>query len=128
MKIVGTIVVLVSLVALAWFVTKWQLSKTPLPGETINETGIKSDLQAIAQAERKYMASHGSYASIDELQHDGLLAFSGLRWGGYFYTATVNDGQHFEITAQPAEISKAGWPIYHISETMRVWESAGFLE
>jgi hypothetical protein len=127
MKIVGTIVALVTLVALVWFVTKWQLSKAPPPGETINETGIKSDLQAIAQAERKYMASHGSYASINELQQDGLLAFSDSRWGGYFYTATVNDGQHFKITAQPTELSKVGWPIYSIDETMRVSEFAGIL-
>ena len=64
--------------------------------------GVKSDLLAIAQAERMYLASHGSYASVDELQQDGSITFSGANRRGYSYTAEVDDGQHFKITARPA--------------------------
>ena len=125
MKTVGTILGLLLLVAMICFVTRWQLSQAPPPDETINEVGIKSDLLRIAEAEKKYMASHGSYASINKLQQDGLIRFSGLRWGGYFYTAEVNDGQHFKITARPTEVSKAAWPTLSIDETMQVSEFAG---
>jgi hypothetical protein len=127
MKTAGTILGLVVLMSMIWFVTKWQLWQAPPPTETINEMGIKSDLLAIAQAEKKYIASHKSYASINELQQNGLLAFSGRRWGGYFYTSEIDHGQHFKITARPTEVSKAAWPTLSIDETMHVTEFAGFL-
>ena len=56
------------------------------PTETIDTVGVKSDLLAIAQAERMYMASHGSYVSLDDLEKDGSLSFSGTSRRGYTYT------------------------------------------
>ena len=74
-------------VAIIWFVVKSQFSQGPAgaqpPAETINVVGVKSDLLAIAQAERVYLASHGSYASMDELQQEGSLSFSGVDRRGY---------------------------------------------
>ena len=66
------------------------------------------------------MASHGSYASVDELQQDGSITFSGTNRRGYNYTAEVDDGQHFKITAAPVDPIKAGWPSLSIDETMQV--------
>ena len=125
MKATGMIVGLVIVVAIIWFVMKSQFSSQGPTGgqppvETIDVVGVKSDLLAIAQAERMYMASHGSYASIADLQQEGSLTFSGAGRRGYNYTADVDDGQHFKITATPADPAKAGWPTLSIDETMQV--------
>jgi len=124
MRAGGMIVGLVIVVAIVWFVVKTQFSQGPIagrpPAETIDVIGVKGDLLTIAQAERMYLASHGSYASIDELQQDGSITFSGTNRRGYNYTAEVDDGQHFKITAAPGDPIKARWPSLSIDETMQV--------
>jgi hypothetical protein len=128
MKTVATILGLIVIVALVWMLSRWQLAQAPPPAETINEAGIKSDLLAIARAEKDYMAKHQHYGSMNKLQQDGFLPFSGLRWDGYFYTAEVgDDGEHFKITARTTEIAKAHWPIFWIDDTMQISEFAGFI-
>jgi len=124
MKAAGSILGLVIVVAIIWFVVKSQYSQGPTggqpPKEVIDVVGVKSDLLAIAQAERMYLASHGSYASVDQLQQDGSLTFSGANRRGYNYTAEVDDGQHFKVTAAPSDPAKAGWPTLSIDDTMQV--------
>jgi hypothetical protein len=124
MRAAASILGLVIVVAIIWFVVKSQFSQGPTgaqpPAETINVVGVKSDLLAIAQAEKMYMASHGSYVSVDELQQDGSITFSGTDRRGYSYTAEVDDGQHFKITAAPTDPAKARWPTLSIDETMQV--------
>ena len=124
MRAAGSIVGLVIVVAIIWFVMKSQFSQGPMggqpPKEVIDVVGVKGDLLAIAQAERIYMASHGAYASVDELQQDGAITFSGANRRGYSYTAEVDDGQHFKITARPSDPAKASWPTVAIDETMEV--------
>jgi hypothetical protein len=124
MRAGGAILGLVIVVAIIWFVMKSQVSQGPTgaqpPAQTIDVVGVKSDLLAIAQAERMYMASHGSYVSVDELQQDGSITFSGANRRGYSYTAEVDDGQHFKITARPSDPAKASWPSLSIDETMQV--------
>lgn len=124
MRAAGSILALVIVVAIIWFVMKSQFSQGPTAGqpprETIDVVGVKSDLLAIAQAERINLASHGSYASLAELQQDGSIAFSGANRRGYNYTADVDDGQHFKITAAPSDPAKAGWPTLSIDESMQV--------
>jgi len=124
MKAAGLLVGLVIVAAIVWFVVKTQFTQGPTgtqpPAETIDVVGVKSDLLAIGQAERMYLASHGSYASVDELQQDGSLTFSGTSRRGYSYTAEVDDGQHFKITAKPTDPAKASWPTLSIDDTMQV--------
>jgi hypothetical protein len=124
MKAAGSIMGLVIVLAIIWFVMKSQFSSGPTggqpPAETINVVGVKSDLLAIAQAEKVYMAGHGSYVSVDELQQDGSITFSGANRRGYSYTAEVDDGQHFKITATPTDPAKTSWPTLSIDETMQV--------
>ncbi len=124
MKAGGLIVGLVIAVAIVWFVIKTQYTEGPAgtqpPKEVIDVVGVKSDLLAIAQSERLYMASHGSYVSVDELQQDGSITFSGENRRGYNYTAEVDDGEHFKITAAPTDPVKASWPTLTIDETMQV--------
>jgi len=121
-SVVGLLIVLV----VVWLVIKAQFSSQQgatggkPPVETIDVAGVKNQLLALAQAERMYLASHGSYASIEALQQDGSVTFSGSTSRGYSYTADVDDGQHFKITAAPADASKAGWPTLSVDETMQV--------
>jgi len=124
MKAVGSILALVIVLAIIWFVIKSQFASGPAggqpPKEVIDVVGVKSDLLAIAQAERIYMASHGAYASVDELQQDGAITFSGANRRGYSYTAEVDGGEHFKITAAPSDPAKIHWPTLSIDETMEV--------
>jgi hypothetical protein len=124
MKAGGMIVGLVIAAAIVWFVVKAQYAQGPTggqpPKEVIDVVGVKNDLLSIGQAERMYLASHGSYASVDDLQKDGSLTFSGENRRGYNYNAELDDGQHFKITATPSDPAKASWPTLSIDDTMQV--------
>jgi hypothetical protein len=124
MKAGGMIVGLVIAAAIVWFVVKAQYTQGPTggqpPKEVIDVVGVKNDLLTIGQAERMYLASHGSYASVDDLQKDGSLTFSGENRRGYNYNAELDDGQHFKITATPSDPAKASWPTLSIDDTMQV--------
>jgi len=86
------------------------------PKRQIDVTGVRTDLVAIAQAERIHMASHGKYASVEELERSGAITFSPREHRGYTYSSTVDD-RHFRITARPADPAKAEWPTLSIDET-----------
>ena len=124
MKAVGSILALVIVLVIIWFVVKSQFTQGPTggqpPKEVIDVVGVKNDLLSIAQAERMYLASHGNYASVDELQQDGSITFPGANRRGYSFTAELDDGQHFKITATPSDPAKASWPTLSIDETMQV--------
>ncbi len=66
MKAAGAILGLVLALAAGYFIFKYEFSQGPAgtasPKEVIDVTGVKSDLLAIGQAERAYMASKGSEA------------------------------------------------------------------
>ena len=124
MKAGGAIVGIVIVLAVGWFIFKQQFEKGPTggapPQQVIDTVGVRSDLLAIAQAERLYLASHGTYANIDQLRDDGAITFSGTNRRGYNYVADVQDGLHFTITATPADPAKEGWPTLSIDDTMQV--------
>lgn len=124
MKSAASLLGLVIVVAIIWFIVKSQFTQGPAgtqpPAQTIDVVGVKSDLLAIGQAERIYLASHGSYGSIDELQQDGSITFSGANRRGYTYSAELDDGQHFKVTATPSDPAKSNWPTLSIDEAMQV--------
>ncbi len=124
MKSGGAIVGVVIALAVGWFVFKQQFEKGPAggapPQQVIDTVGVRSDLLAIGQAERLYLASHGTYATIDQLRDDGAITFSGTNRRGYNYVAEIQDGQHFKITATPADPAKQGWPTLSMDDTMQV--------
>ena|ERR1022692_4084314 len=60
-------------------------------------TGVKSDLIAIANAERGYMASEGRYASLEELTSGNYLSIQGQRLP-YIYNVETVPGS-FHVTA-----------------------------
>jgi hypothetical protein len=124
MKAVGGIVALVLVLGIGLFIYKTQFTQGPMGGkppmQTIDVAGVRNELIALAQAERIYLASHGSYASLDQLQQDGSTTVSDGARRGYSFAATVDDGQHFKITATPSDPAKAGWPTVTIDDTMQL--------
>ena len=124
MKTAASLLGLVIVLAIGWFIIKAQFEQGPAsagpPKQVIDVVGVKTDLVAIGQAERLYLAGHGSYASLDQLQQDGAISFSGANRRGYNYSAEVDDGQHFKITAAPANPAAEGWPTLSIDENMEV--------
>ena len=46
------------------------------PKAAINITGVRTDLIAIAQAERRYNATEGKYASLDELISSNYISIA----------------------------------------------------
>lgn len=121
-KAAGLLGVVIAL-GVGYYIFKVQMTTGPAggapPQEVIDTVGVRNDLLAIAQAERMYMASHGSYATIEQLQQDGAINFSGTNRRGYNYTAEVS-GERFRIVATPADPAKTNWPTLVIDETMQV--------
>jgi hypothetical protein len=92
------------------------------PQQTIDVTDIRANLLTIGQAERIYLAAHGTYGTIEQLNQDGPpMMVTENR--GYVFSATPNGAQSFKVTATPTDPSKAGWPTLTIDETMRVTDS-----
>ena len=124
MRAAGAILGLVIALAIGYYIVKSEYVQGPTggapPKEIIDVVGVKNDLLAIGQAERVYLASHGSYASLDQLQRDGAITFSGTNRRGYNYVADVDDGQHFRITATPSDPAKQGWPTLTVDDTMQI--------
>ncbi|MGH9430430.1 MAG: hypothetical protein ACRD3T_02695 [Terriglobia bacterium] len=124
MKRTGPLIGVLIALAIGFFVYRAQLSPGPgsatPPQQQIDTTGITTDLLSAGQAERLYLASHGIYATLDQLQSDGDITFSGAGRRGYNFTVELDDGRRFKITATPADPAKAGWPSFSIDETMEV--------
>ena len=124
MKKIGGLLGLVIALGVGYFIFKAQMTTGPTggapPKEVIDVVGVKNDLLAIGQAERMYLASHGTYASVEQLQQDGALQFSGTNRRGYNYSAEVTGAEHFRITAAPSDPAKQGWPTLSMDDTMQI--------
>ncbi len=120
----GAIAALVIVVAVGYFIYKAQFTKGPTggapPQQVIDVAGVRNDLIAIAQAERLYLASHGTYATLDQLRQDGAIAFSGVNRRGYNYRVHFQGGQSFTVVATPTDPAKEGWPTLSVNETMQI--------
>ena len=103
----------------------YQRSATGTPaGESatakIDTVAIRQRLLAIGQTERQYQATHGAYATLEQLSQDNLLP-GGTEQRGYTFSAVVT-GSGFTITATPTDENKEGWPTLEITESMQVTE------
>jgi len=122
MKAAASVLGLLIVAAIVWLVLKPQFAHGPAgvasPQRVIDLAGVKTDLAVIGKAERLYLAIHGSYTSLEQLEQEGAIAFSGTDRRGYKYSCEVDDGLHFKITATPSGPAKQGWPTLWIDETM----------
>ena len=68
------------------------------PRGIIDTTGVKNDLIAMAQAEKRHFASEGKYVSLDELKSSGDMSVNPAGRMNFSYDATYSDTD-FHITA-----------------------------
>src|SRR5260370_1949825 len=67
------------------------------PTQAISLTGVRMDLNSIAQAERTYIASNGHCASLDELSSSGTVNSARTGRDGYSYEVRCGDGNEFAV-------------------------------
>jgi len=119
--LVGLLVTALIVVLGYWyFASKTQSSGVPgTPAQVISSVGVQNDLFSIAQAERIYWASHGSYASLDELHSSGALAVKKSGRVGYTYSAeTSSDG--FTVTAHCDTAATPACSSFAVDQSMQV--------
>jgi len=90
-----------------------------VPTQAISLTGVKNDLNAIAQAERRWFAEKGSYASLEELISSGALSMTRPERDGYTYTIEVTSNG-FTVTARHPATPGLAWPVLSIDQTMEI--------
>ena len=86
------------------------------PTQAITTTGVKNDLNAIAQAERLYFSQNGSYATLDQLIESGSLTASKREREGYTYSVDVSSSG-FTVTARS---SRPGSLSFSIDQSMQI--------
>lgn len=116
---------LIIVVAVGAYIYMRQTQSVTAPGSsspisTVDLMGVRSDLLAIAQAERTHAALQGSYASIDTLRSQGDLAMQRDNRGPYNYSAEIGDSG-FRIVATWSGGEVAGTPrTISIDQTMQI--------
>lgn len=92
------------------------------PKATIDIVGVKNDLNAIAQGERRYWATNSKYVSIDDLRSDGDISMPSNGRGPYQYSAEYSENA-FRITATYQGIPAPGVPhSFNIDQNMEIRE------
>jgi hypothetical protein len=90
------------------------------PTSTVDLMGVKSDLLAIAQAERSHAALQSGYVSIETLRSQGELAMQRDNRGPYNYSAEIGDSG-FRIVATWSGPEGVGMPkTISIDQTMQI--------
>ena len=120
LAIVGVLAVL----SVGYFVVQQSVSGAPdqaSPEEQIDVVSIRQQLLTIGQAQRQYLATHGEYATIEQLAQDDLLP-GGAEVRGYVFSAVPAGTRGFTVTAIPTDAEMRDWPVLEIDETMQVVE------
>ena len=91
------------------------------PQEQIDTVAIRQRLITIGQTEKQYMATHGTYATLEQLEQEDLLP-GGAEVRGYVFSAVPAGTRGFTITATPIDAEKVDWPVLEIDESMQVVE------
>src|SRR6266581_7825357 len=87
------------------------------PTTTIDVTAVRNDLLALANAERQNFASNGKYASLDELQSNGVIRVPSRP--NYSYSAETGENNFKIVAAYSGPDPKAPKRIA-IDETMAI--------
>jgi hypothetical protein len=126
MRSLGSIIGLLVVALIAGLVYKYYLAGSQSNGtgaatpiQTIDIVGVKSDLLSIAQAERAYMAEHGSYASLDLLTSSGALTMAKTSRDGYTYEVQVYEADFHAIAHCPTS-TQPGCKDYVVGPSMDV--------
>ncbi|MDE3171210.1 MAG: hypothetical protein KGL75_13800 [Acidobacteriota bacterium] len=125
MRGAGAVVGLLVAVLIGAFTYKLYFEKsaaaggTSTPAQTIDVTGVKMDLLAIAQAERAYQAQYGSYGSTDDLVSSGAMSLRKSGRDGYTYDVNASTDS-FQAVAHCVSDARPGCVNYSIDPTMTV--------
>jgi hypothetical protein len=95
----GLVAVVIVLAIGGYIYTREAQTVTPIgstPKTTVDVIGVRNDLMAIANAERRYWVTNSKYASLDELRTNGDIEIPGR--DNYTYSAETSD-TGFRITA-----------------------------
>jgi hypothetical protein len=101
--------------------TRGGSTSTASPQEQIDVTGIRMALLEIAQAQRTYVAAHGTYGTFEQLRAEGAPAL-GTDRRGYTFQLELHGSQGFKATATPTDSNKQSWPTLSIDASMQIAE------
>jgi len=128
MKAFATLLVAAAILGAIYF---FYLRKMPAsdegtaPTQAISLTGVRMDLNQIAQAERAYLASNAHCAALDELTSAGALSLARGERDGYRYEIRCGEGSDFAVLAvhapAPAD-SPVRYPVLAIDQNMQIGE------
>ncbi len=93
---------------------------TANPRQTIDVAGVKNDLIAIAQAERRYFATEARYASIDELRSHGDISMPTNGRGPFTYSAEVSESGFRILATYTGPAGPDAAQNLSIDETMQI--------
>jgi hypothetical protein len=128
MRGIGNILGLLVVALIALLVYKFYFASSQAPGgaatpmQTIDIVGVKGDLLSIAQAERAYMAEHGSYATMDQLTSSGALTMTKSNRDGYTYEVQVYEAD-FHVIAHCPTSTQPGCKDYVVGPSMEVQQA-----
>ncbi len=119
---------LVAALAVGMYIYSKQIQSTSAtagannPKAAVNITGVRTDLMAIAQAERHHFATEGKYASLDELVSSHSITISRQR-PPYTYELETSSGG-FRVVATRSTDDGSGMPAQlSVDENMEFNES-----
>jgi len=118
--------IIVMAVGLYIYSKQAQISSAPAgannPKAAINITGVRGDLISIATAERRYFASEGKYASLDELISANYLTVARQRPPYTYEVETSSSG--FRVVATRTADDGSGTPAQlSVDENMEFQQS-----
>lgn len=109
----------VIILAFGYWFYKSQLTKTETSERVVSAVGVKTDLLSFAHAEQIYQATHGAYATVDELYASGTLTKQRTPRDGYTYS-WGSSAEGFSIIARCQLHLKTPCPSYSIDQNMQI--------
>jgi hypothetical protein len=95
------------------------------PTQAISLTGVRMDLNQIAQAERSYYAANAKCASLEELSTSGTMNLARTERDGYTYEVHCGSGNEFSVISHHAPAprdSPVRYPILAVDQNMQIGE------
>jgi hypothetical protein len=116
-KILGLLAVGAAIAAGCWFYMSNKKAVASQRAESAAD--VRRDLRAFARAERAYKASHGTYASLDELYSSGALKEERPARDGYTYSSG-SSSTGFSIIARCQAQPSTNCPSFEIDQSMEL--------
>jgi hypothetical protein len=117
MKTLGVLAVVMAIAWGCWFSAARRQAAASQRASSVE--GVKRDLLWFAQAEGAYKASHGTYASVDELYTSGELKKQRPPRDGYTYS-WGSSAVGFSVIARCQVKSSAPCPSFSIDQSMQL--------